>query len=551
MAHEPGPHALDAEAVRTWSSLALAALGRAREDIDAINVYPVADADTGTNLYLTAGSADRALAEAFAETPAGVTDGTGPTSLSEAVRAYAHGALIGARGNSGTILAQLLRGVADVLGADPGDRAPGPLLAQALTRAAEEAYQAVAHPVEGTMLTVAGAAARAGSAAGSAAGTAAEVARAAYEGARAALAETPGQLAALGKAGVVDAGGCGLVAVLGALWQALSGQEPAAEPVPGRTVPVLLDPEPCAQEQGGPAYEVIYLLDASEEAVAELRARLDGLGDSLVVVGGDGLWNVHVHVDDPGAAVEAGVVAGRPYRIRITHFGDERRRAAAPRVQRAVVAVVQGEGLAALCGEAGATTVPARPGEQPDVAELLAAVRRAHAREVVLLPGSAELRAAAAAAAEQARADGVRVAVIPTRSAVQGLAALAVHDPDGSFDEDVVAMTAAAGATRYGELAVAERQSFTSAGICQAGDVLGLIDGDVAVIGAGLPETAEAVLERMLGSGGELVTLVLGPEVPDTLAARLEAYVQHAHLAVDTVTYRGGRWSAPLLIGVE
>ncbi|WP_405528805.1 DAK2 domain-containing protein [Streptomyces avidinii] len=558
MPHEPQPQhpdELDAEAVRTWSSLALAALGRAREDIDAINVYPVADADTGTNLYLTAESADRGLAEAFP----GVTDGTGSASLSEAVRAWAHGALVGARGNSGTILAQLLRGVADVLGAeqsgqsDPaehGGRGTGTLLARALTRAAEEAYAAVAHPVEGTMLTVAGAAARAGEAAGAAAGTAVDVARAAYDGARAALAETPGQLAALSRAGVVDAGGCGLVVVFGALWQALSGQEPAAEPVRGRAVPVPQPPEPCAQEDG-PAYEVIYLLEASEAAVGELRERLDGLGDSLVVVGGDGLWNVHVHVDDPGAAVEAGIVAGRPYRVRITHFGDERRRARGERAQRAVVAVVPGEGLAGLCGEAGATTVLVRPGELPAAAELLDAVRRAHAREVVLLPGGAELRAAAAAAAEQARAEGVRVAVIPTRSAVQGLAALAVHDPEGSFDEDVVAMTAAAGATRYGELAVAERQSFTSAGICQAGDVLGLIDGDVAVIGSDLTETAEAVLDRMLGSGGELVTLVLGPDVPDAVAERLEAYVQHGHLAVDTVTYRGGRYSAPLLIGVE
>ncbi|MEU9373270.1 DAK2 domain-containing protein [Streptomyces sp. NPDC048255] len=569
MPYEPQPQPpdeLDAEAVRTWSSLAVAALGRAREDIDAINVYPVADADTGTNLYLTAESADRALAETLNGAvgadgpdlpgPGGVADATAPASLAEAVRAYAHGALVGARGNSGTILAQLLRGVADVLGGEPeepgpGERGPGRLLAQALTRAAESAYAAVAHPVEGTMLTVATAAARAGEAAGAAAGTAADVARAAYDGARAALAETPGQLAVLSRAGVVDAGGCGVVAVLGALWQALSGQEPAAEPVPGRAVPVPQPPEPCAQEQDGPAYEVIYLLEASDAAVGELRTRLDGLGDSLVVVGGDGLWNVHVHVDDPGAAVEAGVVAGRPYRIRISHFGDERRRARGERAQRAVVAVVPGEGLAGLCAEAGATTVLVRPGELPAAAELLDAVRRAHAREVVLLPGGAELRAVAAAAAEQARADGVRVAVIPTRSAVQGLAALAVHDPDGSFDEDVVAMTSAAGATRYAELAVAERRSFTSAGICQAGDVLGLIDGDVAVIGSGLTETAEAVLERMLGSGGELVTLVLGPEVPDALAERLEAYVQHGHLAVDTVTYRGGRYSAPLLIGVE
>ncbi|WP_420079491.1 DAK2 domain-containing protein [Streptomyces sp. JL4002] len=572
MPHEPQPQPadeLDAEAVRTWSSLALAALGRAREDIDAINVYPVADADTGTNLYLTAESADRALTACFATAAQNAGADADPAgedpaaSLSRAVRAWAHGALVGARGNSGTILAQLLRGVADVLGTEPdASRAPGDgtdtgagtgaLLARALTRAAEEAYAAVAHPVEGTMLTVAGAAARAARTASSAAGTAAEVAGAAYDAARAALAETPGQLAALGRAGVVDAGGCGLVAVLGALWQALSGQEPAAPPAAGRAAVAVPDPEdPCAREEDGPAYEVIYLLEASEEAVAALRERLDGLGDSLVVVGGDGLWNVHVHVDDPGAAVEAGIEAGRPYRIRITHFGDERRRARGERAQRAVVAVVPGEGLAGLCGEAGATTVLVRPGEVPDVAELLAAVRRAHAREVVLLPGGAELRAAAAAAAERARADGVRVAVIPTRSAVQGLAALAVHDPDGSFDEDVVAMTAAAGATRYGELAVAESRSFTSAGICQAGDVLGLIDGDVAVIGADLAGTAEAVLERMLGSGGELVTLVLGPEVPDAVAEHLEAYVQHGHLAVDTVTYRGGRYSAPLLIGVE
>lgn len=208
MPYEPQPHTLDAEAVRTWSSLALTALGRAREDIDAINVYPVADADTGTNLYLTAESAARELAAAFASASGDVTDATpapDPLSLAEAVRAYAYGALTGARGNSGTILAQLLRGVADVLGAEPQGRDPGPLLARALTRAAEEAYQAVAHPVEGTMLTVA--APRQGRhAAEAAAGNAADVARAAYDGARAALAETPGQLAALGRAGVVDAG---------------------------------------------------------------------------------------------------------------------------------------------------------------------------------------------------------------------------------------------------------------------------------------------------------------------------------------------------------
>jgi dihydroxyacetone kinase-like predicted kinase len=299
---------------------------------------------------------------------------------------------------------------------------------------------------------------------------------------------------------------------------------------------------------------VIYLLEADDDAVARLRDRLDTLGDSLVVVGGDGLWNVHVHVDDAGAALEAGIEAGRPHRIRVTHFaGDAARAAAGPAepVQRAVVAVVPGEGLAELCAHAGATTVLARPGEPPASGELVDAIRRAHAREVVLLPNATELRHTAAAAAQQARTEGVRVALIPTRAAVQGIAALAVHEPGRRFDEDVVAMTAAAGATRYGEVACAEHQSFTSAGVCQAGDVLGLIDGDVAVIGDDLARTAEDVLDRMLSGGGELVTLVLAADAPPTLASRLEAHVRGRHLAVDTCVHHGGRLHAPLLIGVE
>ncbi|GAA3891388.1 DAK2 domain-containing protein [Streptomyces lacrimifluminis] len=565
----------DALAVRTWCGLALAALGRAREEIDAINVYPVADGDTGTNLYLTLESAYAAVEAAFAghEAGAGPTGAAGAPTLADATRAMAHGALIGARGNSGTILAQLLRGMAQVLaaGAD-GESAPidGPGLCLALRHAADAARQAVAHPVEGTVLTVASAAADAATRTRGDCGT---VARAAYEGASAALAATPGQLAVLERAGVVDAGGRGLVAVLGALVETFTGEAPgggatgaawaARVRVPARSD--ALDahaqapdgPDECAEDDSGPAFEVIYLLEAEDAAVDRLRERLDRLGDSLVVVGGDGLWNVHVHVDDAGAAVEAGVEAGRPYRIRITHFGigDVHTggvgRPPRERVQRAVVAVVPGEGLAGLYGEAGATIVLARPGEPPASGELVEAVRRAHAREVVLLPNDAELRHTAAAAAEQARTEGIRVALIPTRSAVQGIAALAVHEPDRRFDEDVVAMTSAAGATRYAELVVAERQSWTMAGICQTGDVLGLIDGDVAVIGSDVTATAEAVIDRMLQAGGEMVTLVLGDEAPEAIAGHLEGRVREGYLAVDTVVYRGGRQGALLLIGVE
>ncbi|MEU6145266.1 DAK2 domain-containing protein [Streptomyces sp. NPDC047081] len=614
----------DALAVRTWCGLALEALGRAREEIDAINVYPVADGDTGTNLYLTVESAAAAVEAVFAGHAVGPAQ-SGKPALADAARAMAHGALIGAQGNSGTILAQLLRGMAQVLAADgETPHTDGSGLRLALRHAADSARQAVAHPVEGTVLSVASAAA---DAADGTEGDCGAVARAAYEGARAALAATPGQLAVLGRAGVVDAGGRGLVAVLGALVETFTGEVPGAvavsagharvrrgggteawaaqgdaggdeagdphsraqaadalqphgtdplQPhgadalqahvadalharVDGETAvtPAAALADDCAPGASGPAFEVIYLLEAEDAAVSRLRDRLDALGDSLVVVGGDGLWNVHVHVDDAGAAVEAGVEAGRPYRIRITHFGagdvhtTGAERPPRERVQRAVVAVVPGEGLAGLYTEAGATTVLARPGEPPASGELLDAVRRAHAREVVLLPNDADLRHTAAAAAEQARAEGIRVALIPTRSAVQGIAALAVHEPERRFDEDVVSMTSAAGATRYAEVAVAERQSWTMAGICQAGDVLGLVDGDVAVIGSDVTATAESVLDRMLQAGGELVTLVIGDEAPESVAAHLEARVRESYLAVDTVVYRGGRQGALLLIGVE
>ncbi|MET9774995.1 DAK2 domain-containing protein [Streptomyces sp. NPDC006367] len=562
----------DALAVRTWCGLSLRALGQAREEIDAINVYPVADGDTGTNLYLTVESAATAVEAVFAAHEAGGTAKSatpadparalaGPT-LADAVGAMAHGALIGARGNSGTILAQLLRGMAQALTA-PGEPAhtDGPGLRRALRRAADSARQAVAHPVEGTVLTVASAAA---DAADRTEGDCAAVALAALEGARTALAATPGQLLVLERADVVDAGGLGLVTVLAALVQTFTGQAPAAGPATAAHTCAKRPGPPAggecavADDAGdGPAFEVIYLLEAEDTAVARLRQRLDALGDSLVVVGGDGLWNVHVHVDDAGAAVEAGVEAGRPYRIRITHFGHEEARAGGAgrppreRTRRAVVAVVPGEGLAGLCAEAGATTVLARPGEPPASGELVQALRRAHAREVVLLPNDAELRHTAAAAAEQARTEGIRVALIPTRSAVQGIAALAVHEPERRFDEDVVAMTSAAGATRYAEVTVAEHRSWTTAGICQAGDVLGLVDGDVAVIGTDVAAVAGTVLDRMLAAGGELVTLVLGDDAPETLAGLLEDRVRRTYLAVDTVVHRGGRQGALLLIGVE
>ncbi|CAM3009680.1 DhaL domain-containing protein [Streptomyces albus] len=418
--------------------------------------------------------------------------------------------------------------------------------------------------------------------------------------ARRALAATPGQLGALARAEVVDAGALGLTVLLGALWTAL-GEDAPQEPVPSDATepgreqepgartpaapePVLPGPGAGAGEDvpgsghaggsasgSGPEFEVMYLLEAegadatdgaggaegpgAADRIAALRARLDPLGDSLVIGGGDGLWSVHVHVHDAGAAVEAGLAAGRPHRIRIAHLPSAQEGPAAcgaappPAPGRAVVAVVPGAGLAGLCREAGAATLSADAAADRDA--LLAAVRATGASEVALLPNATELHPVAARAADAARTEGIRCAVIPTRAAVQGLAALAVHQPDRRFDEDVVTMTSAAGATRYGEVTLAARQAWTSAGVCQAGDVLGLVEGDVALIGDDILQAAKDVLGRMLAPGGELVTLVLGEEAPDGLAAELEKHVKAAHLAVDTLVYTGRQHDAPLLIGVE
>ena len=298
----------------------------------------------------------------------------------------------------------------------------------------------------------------------------------------------------------------------------------------------------------------MYLLDADDDQIDTLRARLAPLGDSLVVVGGDRLWNVHVHVDDVGAAIEAGIEAGRPYRVRVTHFAEQiaaRRAPADDRAGRRVVAVAAGPGLTTLFEEAGAVVVAGGPGRRPSTGELLAAITGSGAREVVLLPNDADSVRVARIAAGNAETDlGLRVAVIPTQAQVQGLAAMAVHEPGRSFDQDVLEMTATARHARHGAVTVAARKALTMAGWCEPGDVLGVIEGDFAVIGSDTYDVATAVLQRLLDGGGELVTLVGGEDAGD-LAERAGVWVVAEHPHVDVVVYDGGQDRYPLLLSVE
>ncbi len=556
---------LDAALLERWAAAAVAALEGHRAEIDRINVFPVADRDTGTNMLLTM----RAAAAGCGRDDA----------LVAAAETLARGALLGARGNSGVILSQVLRGVAEAVAAAEGPCA-GAVLADALDRGARLAEKAVTRPQEGTVLTVLAAAADGAAAARSDRLDA--VAVAAVAAARTALRATPDQLPALGRAGVVDAGGFGLVVVLDALAALVTGRAPADAPDAMADTAPLVGAAPVAASGGharadvhtgptrpaprpgptaGPATRSCTCSTASDDGrAAALRAALDRLGDAVAVVGdgapdGGGAWNVHVHCTDIGAALEAGMAAGRPHGVRVVPLVD-REPDAFPRA-RAVLAVVCGPETAELARAAGADVLvrdcppPDDAATDADEALLAEAVAGTGARHVALVTCDAALTPAAERVAGTARRAGQEVVVVPSASVVAGLAALAVHDPGRHAGDDVVAMTEAAAGTRSGALQVADATALTWAGPCAPGDVLGLIDGEVVLIAPDLSVGALWLASRMLTTGGELVTVLLGDGVADALADGLVAQLRREHPEVDVVVHRGARPGHPLELGVE
>jgi len=543
--------ALDAAQVRRWAVACVQSLDAHREAIDRINVYPVADGDTGSNLLHTM----RAALDALLRAPVRARSAAG-----EALTELARGALTGARGNSGVIASQLLRGFADALAGRTEVGGDG--LRAALVAAAARAEAAVSDPVPGTMISVVqGAADAAGSVDSDELG---DVAAAAAAGAAAALERTPRQLAVLAEAGVVDAGGRGVTVLLDAL-VAVVGEQPAAlvAAARARELPAPELSMYTAREAGSDqfAYEVMYLLSEVPEhgpdPVGRLRDTLVGLGDCVSVVGdGAGLWTVHVHCNDVGAAIEAGIDTGRPRNIRVARFADAPTAEASRFVRdRAVVVPVRGTELGDLLVGEGVTVVPVE-GEEPAF-RLLEAITATGASHVSVLPADAGLTEAADEASIRAVAAGQDVVVVPCASPVQVLAAVAVHDPRRRAGDDVVAMAEAAAATRRGEVVVAAEDGITWIGACAAGDVLGFADGEVVLIEPGPPgvdaldRAACGVAERMLGVGGELVTVLLGADAPDELAAELTDYLRREHPETEVVVYHGGQLDAVVILGVE
>jgi uncharacterized protein len=527
--------------VRGLVGAALASLEASRGRIDDLNVYPVPDGDTGTNLILTVRAVSDALTSAEpAERPA----------LAHAV---ARAALMGARGNSGVILSQIVRGVADVLAESTNGIDPA-LTARALRGASDAAYRAVRRPVEGTMLTVirelAEEAERRAAGPEPLGALLVELVRHGED----AVARTPDQLNVLREAGVVDAGGAGLVEILRGLAATVTGEampDAPAAAAPSGVDAIHLDPSRYR-------YCTVFVVEGDALGRDELEGQLERLGDSLVVVGDETALKVHIHTDDPGAALSLGTAAGTIDGVEIANMHEqqedrERRLSLVPstRVQTGVVAVVAGAGNRLLfesLAESVGTIRVVSGGQKanPSTAELVTALDELEAEEAILLPNNANVRLAAEHAAEQAAR---LVEVVPTASIPAGLAALVAYDGARGATENAAEMAAAAAAAATGEVTRASRDVELDGLAIRSGDWLGLAEGEAVAGGDEFDAVAFDVVARLLAEPRAVLTLLTGAD-PQPLEALVERLAS-SYPELEVEVHEGGQPHYPLLLGAE
>ncbi|BBY16749.1 DAK2 domain-containing protein [Mycolicibacterium litorale] len=536
---------LDAALLRAWAHAAVEDLMSHTDEINGLNVFPVPDGDTGTNMLFTMRSAWSQAQNC-------------PGDVVEVSAALAGGALHGARGNSGVILSQILRALAETTAGAAAGRGgalaevDGALFAAALRHGVDLVHAAL-DTQPGTIVSVLAAAGEAAEAAAAGSCPLADVVAAASDAAAVALDRTPEQLAVLADAGVVDAGGRGLLVLLDALTRALTGRVPerAAYRAAAQAAP--------ASTSSAPQFEVMYLLGGcGSDDVEQLRRRLERLGDSIVIAaaGGSGTagqYSVHVHSDDAGAAVEAGLAVGVPSRIQITALAGT----ATARPQgswsreRAVLAVVDGSGAAELFTGEGAHVLRPEPDEPVTAKHLLRALVDTGAGQVMVLPNGYVAAEELVAGCTAAIGWGIDVVPVPAGSMVQGLAALAVHDPARQAVDDGYTMARAAASARHGAVRVATEEALTWAGACSPGDGLGISGDEVLIVGPDVTAAAAGLIDLLLLSGGELITVLTGDGVDGAIGDELREHVHRRHLGAELVTYHTGHRGDALLIGVE
>ena len=541
--------------------------------INRLNVYPVPDGDTGTNMA-------RTLEAVVAELDQSERD------LGATCTAISHGSLMGARGNSGVILSQILRGIANTLrdaatGDGDGDGSASKV-AESFKNASIAAYQAVLKPIEGTILTVVRETADAAQASAAQGATLVEMLRAARAAGRASLDRTPELLPVLKDAGVVDAGGAGFLLLLDAAIHVVDG-EPLPEPdiVDDSTDGGIANFEAVAHRGAGDVselrYEVMYFIDLPDENIEPFKQAWGKIGDSIVVVGGEGIWNCHVHTNDIGAAIEAALDnGGRPHQIRVTDLFEEvaeehaHREAAIhgptatvalapartvantsmPAVTCAIVAVSSGDGLTDLFAQLGVQgLISGGQTLNPSTAELLDAVEAVNAEQVIVLPNNKNI----IPVAEQLDAlTSKTVVVVPTKSMPEALAALVVYDPEATAEQNGTEMNEAAESVATGEVTQAVRDTASDAGQITTGDWIGIVRGDgIVSVNASLAGAATALLELLITAEREIVTVIEGTDATVSTTVALRAWLAVERPGVTVEVHRGGQPLYPYLFGVE
>jgi uncharacterized protein len=531
--------------------------------INRLNVYPVPDGDTGTNMARTL---DAVVAELD----------TANEGMESTCKAISHGSLMGARGNSGVILSQILRGFVGTINDARESKVNATRVAEALKRASGAAYEAVLKPIEGTILTVVRESADAAAVAVSNGATLSATLRAARDAGRDALARTPEMLPVLKDAGVVDAGGAGFLLLLDSAIHVVDG-EPMPEPDESAgpsaeqlEAVALRHHDDGTTDVSELRYEVMFFLDLEDAKSADFKRAWGAIGDSIVVVGGDGLWNCHIHTNDIGAAIEAPIaLGGRPRQIRVTDLFEEVAEEHAareatlggaathrppasslPPVTCAVVAVASGDGLAELFGQLGVHGVVS--GGQtlnPSTAELLAAVEHMNAGQVILLPNNKNIIPVAQQVDELSSKE---VRVVPTTSMPEALAALVTYDPEASAETNARNMSAAAASMTTGEVTQAVRDTATDAGAVTTGDWIGIVRGDgiVAVAGSAVGASTQ-LLDHIIDDAGELLTIVTGADATPSETDQIVAWLGDNRPDVAVEVHRGGQPLYPYLFGIE
>ena len=514
-----------------------------KESLNSLNVYPVPDGDTGSNMAATLNSVVSEIESL-----------EGNLELENIIDAISHGSLMGARGNSGVIISQILRGFVSKIKNASRKTIDANLFSEALSEAASAAYEAVGNPVEGTILTVVRETAEAAEKAASEKLSLLPLVEIAREAAKRSLDSTPELLPVLARAGVVDAGGSGFLLMLDSLLHIIDDRPmPEPEVVTASVDSLILDVHD-ETSNSGTRYEVMYFLDAPDDLIPDFKKAWSEIGDSIVVVGGENIWNCHVHTNNIGAAVEAGISIGKPYEIRVTDLfeeiaGNYHDHDIADPVGCSVIAVANGDGIGEIFRSLGATRiVNGGQSMNPSTADLLEAAEATASEHVIILPNNSNI----VAVAEQVDSQTSKtVRVVGTHTVTEGFASLLGYDPEATSDKNQTGMLQASQMVESGEITTAVRDSTSEIGEIKKGNFLGLQKGKVTVVAETIVEATNNLLKEMISDEHEIVTLVSGEDSNKKETDEIVAWVNAEYEELEVEVHEGGQPLYPYYIGIE